>query len=126
MSKREWRPGCRWETCSQRILRRVVHESNLGGMTPGEVYDATVHAVMQERDTRPGDLREVLREMKRLESRLEWAWGKRGPQAAQIAARLDLESGVLRWAADEIRAMLTQGNQYGRKAGAKECRGWQE
>ena len=107
--KQEWRPGRRWESWPQRILRAVLNESNLGDMTPGEVYDATVYA--DWKDYRDGE-----KEMKRLEARYEWAWKHAGTQAAQIAARLDLEAGILKWATDELSAKLREGNKYGKRA----------
>ena len=101
------------ENCPQRILRRVMHESNLGAMTPGEVYDATVDAVLQERKLTWQDLYDVAREMMRLDKRWEWARKKIGDQAMEIALRLDMEAGILKWAMDEIKATLRPGNQYG-------------
>lgn len=101
------------ENCPQRILRRVLHEGNLGAMTPGEVYDATVDAVLQERKLTYQDLDDVAREMMRLDKRWEWASKKCGDMAIDIAMRLDMEAGVLKWAMDEIKETLRPGNQYG-------------
>lgn len=114
--KWEWRPARRWETWPQRILRAVLYESNLGDMTPGEVFDATVDAVLQDKYADWKDLRDGEKEMKRLEARYEWAWKRAGTQAAQIAARLDLEAGILKWATDELSAKLREGNKYGKRA----------
>ena len=114
--RQEWRPGRRWESWPQRILRAVLNESNLGDMTPGEVYDATVLAVIQDKYADWKDYRDAEKEMKRLEARFEWAWKHGGTLAAQIAARLDLEAGILRWAIDELAEALREGNRYGKKA----------
>ena len=99
------------ESCAERITRRVMHESNLGGETPGEVYDATVKAVMAERNPGWGSVRNLERERGRREERYRRivASGSRSPRAAEFAHRLDMECGVLLWAIDEMRAMLTGG-----------------
>lgn len=114
--KQEWRPARRWETWPQRILRAVLYESNLGDMTPGEVYDATVDAVLQDEYADWKDMRDGEKEMKRLEKRWEWARRHAGDAAAQIAARLDLEAGILKWATDELSMKLWEGNEYGKRA----------
>lgn len=115
-NKQEWRPARRWESWPQRILRVVLNESNLGDMTPGEVYDATANAVLQDRYADWKDYRDAEKEMKRLEKRWEWACRHAGDTAAQIAARLDLEAGILRWAMDELAEVLQEGNRYGKRA----------
>lgn len=115
-NKREWRPARRWETWPQRILRAVLNESNLGDMTPGEVYDATVDAVLQDRHADWKDYRDAEKEMKRMERRWEWACRHAGETAREIAERLDLEAGILKWALDELGEMLREGNKYGKAA----------
>lgn len=100
------------ENCPQRILRRVLHENNLGAMTPGEVYDATAHAVLREKNPDYQDLDDIAAEMMRLEDRWRWAKAHHGEKADEIAHRLDLEAGVLKWAMDELAARLCPGNQY--------------
>lgn len=104
------------ESCPQRILRRVLHEGDLGAMTPGEVYDATVDAVLQDRHADWKGYRDAEKEMKRLERRWEWARRHAGETAKEIAERLDLEAGILKWAMDELAEMLREGNQYGKAA----------
>lgn len=101
------------ESCPQRILRRVLHEGDLGAMTPREVYDATVHAVLRERGITYQDLDDVAAETMRLENRWRWARAHRGETAMEITGRLDLEAGVLKWAMDEIAAMLRPGSRHG-------------
>lgn len=103
------------ENCPQRILRRVLHEGDLGAMTPREVYDATAHAVHREKNADYQDLDDVAAEMMRLEKRWRWARAHSGEAAEAIAHRLDLEAGVLKWAMDELAAMLRPGNRYGGK-----------
>ena len=57
------------ENVAQRILRRVVHEQNIEAMDAAQIYDATVAAVMREKELSRKDLKDVAREMKRLDRR---------------------------------------------------------
>lgn len=105
------------ENCAQHILRKVFHENNAEMMDPRELYDATVHAVMHEKNLTYQDLDDVAKEMMRLDRRAMLAGGCRSEQATEIGLRAAQEANVLEWAMDEIKAMLRQGNQYGgRKA----------
>ena len=107
-NRRDGRQKTRHESCAEKILRRVMHEANLGGKTPDEVYDATVKAVMMERSPEWGDIRSIERLLKRKERRYNAVAACKGPMKEEILYRLDMECGVLTWAADEMRAVVRE------------------
>lgn len=98
------------ESCPQRILRKVFHEGNPEAMEPRELYDVTVHAVMQEKNLSYQDLKDVAKEMMRLDRRAMQAGGFCGDAAIDIRLRASQEANVLEWAMDEISAALRPGN----------------
>lgn len=101
------------ENVAQRILRKIFHEGNPEAMEPKQLYDATVHAVMQEKKLSYQDLDDVAKEMMRLDRRAMRASDIKGDKAIDIGLRYSQEANVLEWAMDEIRAALRPGNQYG-------------
>lgn len=103
------------ENLPQRILRKIFHEGNSEAMEPRQIYDATVHAVMQEKGLTALDLDDVAREMMRLDRRAMLARERTGTAAMEIGLRASQEANVLEWAMDEIAAALRPGNRYGGK-----------
>ena len=98
------------EGCAERMIRRALHDTELINETPNEVYSAAVQAATEERNPNYGDVRNIERMNKRKAQRYSEiaikATEKNSPAAAAFLHRLDMEMGVLDWAADELRAIV--------------------